>query len=100
MDQLDTSSKVALKVSCLRACGNDIAQADRLYGYLSDGLDLPDRTPPEPSTFDRIRSGADELLGWIDGHRDTIAQGIALVRSLGGKVEQAAASVLPEIPKP
>lgn len=31
---INPSSKIALKISCLQACGNDVDKAEKLYKFL------------------------------------------------------------------
>lgn len=98
MAAIRTTSKTALKLSCLQACNNDIAQAERLYHYIADGLStLPDAEPVPPTTLERVKMGADDVLAWIGGHRDEIAQGIALLKGISQRV--TATTQLPPIPK-
>lgn len=49
MTKLRTTSKMSLKLSCLAACGNDIREAQELYGFISDG---PDRVLNPRGTSD------------------------------------------------
>jgi hypothetical protein len=77
------TSKLSLKLSCLAACGDDMERAAKLYAYIADGIaDLPDFDPVRPSGLQQIKQGADELLGWLNGHQEDIARGISLVRTL------------------
>lgn len=101
MTKLRTTSKMSLKLSCLAACGNDIREAHELYGFISDGMELPDFDPVEPSAFERIRNGADEVFGWIQSHGEDIMKGYQIIRSLkGGGAAQTASSIpaAPPIP--
>lgn len=95
---LDTSSKMSLKLSCLRACDNDVDKARELYDFLVDGLgDLPDVVPTPPGTFDVVKQSAADIFAWLGNHRDDIAQGVAFVQSLR-KTAEAVPNVEP-IPK-
>lgn len=102
MGAIRTTSKVALKLSCLECCGNDIDKAERLYRFISEGLELPDADPEARTGLERFRSGADEVLGWLGGHRDEIQQGVALFQALKGRAMESVGAIanLPEIPKP
>ena len=94
--RLRVTSKIALKLSCLEGCGNDIKAADELYNYIAQGLDLPDTDPPKPSRLDQIKRGTDDIISWLGSHKDDIMQGYALIKGL--IPSQAAAEVTPPIP--
>ena len=96
ISRLRVTSKIALKLSCLEVCGNDIKDAEELYNYIAQGLDLPDTDPPTPSRLDQIKRGADDIISWIGSHKDDLLQGYALIKGL--IPSQAAAEVPPPIP--
>ena len=48
LTKLRPTSKLSLKLTCLSACGNDMNAARELYGFISDGMELPDFDPAEP----------------------------------------------------
>lgn len=102
MSQIIPSSKMALKLSCLSACGNDVDKAARLYDYLvSDLHDLPDCEPEKLSGVQQVMASADNVMGWIGQHQEEILQGINLIRSLKGAPMSPAAPInLQAIPKP
>lgn len=101
LDMIDTNSKMSLKVSCLKACDNNVERARELYDFLSDGiLDLPDFDPVKPGGFEQVKQGAADIFKWLAEHRDDISQGVAFIQSLR---KSAPASVptdnIPPIPK-
>lgn len=101
MTKIRPTSKISLKLSCLAACGNDIKTAQELYGFISDGMELPDFDPVEPSAFERIRNGADEVFGWMQSHGEDIMKGYQMIRALrsGGAAQAASsATAVPPIP--
>lgn len=83
LESIDTSSKMSLKVSCLKACDNNVQKARELYEFLSEGIiDIPDATPIRPNSFEQVKLGATEVFGWLSEHRDDVAQGISFIQSL------------------
>lgn len=79
------TSKMALKMSCLVACKNDINEAERLYDFLTkDITDLPDLDPVRPTVMQQVKQGADELFGWLNAHGEDIAKGWSMIQSLRG----------------
>ena len=95
ISRLRVTSKISLKLSCLEVCGNDIKDADELYNYIAQGLDLPDTDPPTPSRLDQIKRGTDDIISWLGSHKDDIMQGYALIKGL---IPSQAAAELPPIP--
>jgi len=99
------TSKIALKLSCLQACDNDIARSEQLYDYMMKDLkDLPDTEPTLPSGIQRFKTSADDIIGWVSEHKDLIQQGIGLIQGLRGKTSGAVGAVsgfenVPPIPK-
>ena len=80
------TSKVALKMSCLQSCNGDIDKAERLYSFLiKDMEDLPTFDAIQPSTFDQIKEGARETVGWISQNQDQIMNWVGFFKGLMGK---------------
>lgn len=83
MEQIVPSSKMALKLQALRICNGDVADAQKLYTFLAEGMkDLPDIDPVEPSGMAKVISGADSVISWIGSHQQDLMQGMAMVQSL------------------
>ncbi|MBQ5844265.1 MAG: hypothetical protein IIW52_05360 [Alistipes sp.] len=83
--QIMPTSKMALKISCLNACKNDIAEAERLYDYFTKDIgELPDFEPVRPTVIQQVKQGADELFGWLNAHGEDIAKGWSMIQSLRG----------------
>lgn len=99
LTKIRTSSKMSLRLSCVEACGNDLKAADELYRYIAEGIELPDVEPQRATTLEQIKRGADDVLGWIAEHKDTLVQGYQAIQSL--RPRPAAPPVdVPPIPKP
>lgn len=98
---IDTNSKMSLKVSCLKACDNNVVRARELYEFLSDGIrDLPDFDPVKPGGFDQVKKGAADIFNWMNEHRDDISQGVAFIQSLRKSAPATIPSdAIPPIPK-
>lgn len=107
LQHINPTSKMALKMSCLTACNNDIDQAERLYNFIAgDMANLPDFDPVKPSIINQITEGANNLFGWLDANGDRLMKGYQLIQTLRGGgvppvVEAAAPPVdVPPIPQP
>ena len=76
---------MGLKLSCLRACNNNVTEAERLYDYLvKDIADLPDLDPIQPSMVQQIKQGADEIFGWVNNHSEDFVKGWQLIQMMRG----------------
>ncbi|MGM9740189.1 MAG: hypothetical protein ACI3ZP_06250 [Candidatus Cryptobacteroides sp.] len=74
MEAIVPTSKMSLKMSCIRACGKDIKAAEQLYDFfVKDMPGLPDFDIVPPSPMKQITDGAMKVLGWIDSNQDKIA---------------------------
>lgn len=83
-----------MKISCLRACENNIEKATELYNYMAADLqNLPDIDPIAPSALEKIMHGADDIFGWVGQHQEDIVQGISVIKGLKTRVT-------PEFPGP
>ena len=80
------TSKVSLKMSCLYTCNGDVEKAEKLYKFLSDGLDdLPTFDAVQPTTMQQIKDGAVQTFGWINQNQDTIMNWIGVIKDMFGK---------------
>jgi hypothetical protein len=100
-DAIRATSKLALKLSCLEACGDDIDMAERAYKFLSSDIqDLPDFDIPSPTIYQQIKSGAGEVFGFVKDNKDDIIQAISYIQALRSKPAPIAPQVdLPPIEK-
>lgn len=74
MAQIIPTSKMSLKNSCIRACGNDLKAASELYEfYIKDIPNLPDFDVAPPSPTKQFLDGMMKFFGWIDKNQDRIA---------------------------
>lgn len=80
-----TTSKMALKASCIRACNNDVDKAERLYDFfIKDIKDIPDFDVRPPSTFEQIKSTAGEIFGWVENNQDKLVGAYNFIQNLRG----------------
>lgn len=76
LTQIRATSKLSLKMSCLTACGNDVDKAEKLYKFIAENLSsLPDVDPAKASVVEQIKTGANDLFGWIGEHKGDIIEG-------------------------
>lgn len=82
MEEIIPTSKMSLKLSCIRACDNDVAKAAELYEFLSkDIASLPDFDVKPSSTLSQIRDVAKDVFGWVDENQDKIIGAYNFIRS-------------------
>lgn len=95
------TSKVSLKMSCLYTCNGDVERAEKLYKFLSDGLDdLPTFDAVQPTTMQQIKEGAAQTFGWISQNQDTIMNWIGIVRDMFSKGNKQVVPPTPSSPIP
>jgi hypothetical protein len=84
------------------ACGNDLERAEKLYSFLSDGMDsIPDFDVPKPTTFEQIKNGAGQFFGWIKDNKEDIVGAYNFIQQMRQGTTQAveaAEEVTEEIP--
>lgn len=84
-DLVVPTSKVALKMSCLRACNNDVEKAAKLYDFfVKDMQNIPDFDPVPPSMFEQAKSTIGDLFGWLDNNQDKLAGAFQLIQQFRG----------------
>lgn len=80
------TSKVSLKMSCLRSCNGDIEKAEKLYAYLTEGIeDLPTFDPVRPSNFEQAKNMIGEGFGWVKENQETIVNWVSFFKDMFGK---------------
>lgn len=85
VDMIVPTSKMALKASCIRACGGDIDKAEKLYDfYMKDIESIPDFDVRPPSTFEQIKGMAGDVFGWIEQNQDKLVGAYNFIQAARG----------------
>lgn len=85
MDMIVTSSKMALKASCIKACDNDVDKAERLYDFfVKDIKDIPDFDVKPPSAFEQIKTMAGDVFGWVEQNQGKLLDAYNVFQSIRG----------------
>ena len=80
------TSKVSLKMSCLHTCGGDIDKAEKLYAYLSEGIeDLPTFDPVQPTTMQQAKTMISDGFAWVKENQDSIVNWVSFFKDMFGK---------------
>lgn len=83
MTAIIPTSKMSLKMSCIRACNNDVAKAQELYEFLAKDIEsLPDFDVVPPSTLEQIKGVASDIFGWVDQNQDKLVGAYNFIRSV------------------
>lgn len=102
LKMIDPTSKISLKMSCLAACGNDVAKAKELYEYMIAGSEnIPDYPAPRPTAIQQFTQQVDGLFGWIDQNGDKLIKGYNMIQMFRGGQQipaAGAAGAVSEIP--
>ncbi|MBQ7899375.1 MAG: hypothetical protein IJ307_05930 [Bacteroidales bacterium] len=85
INMIVTTSKMALKASCIRACNNDVEKAEKLYDFfIKDIKELPDFDVQPPSAFEQIKTVAGDVFGWIEQNQDKLVGAYNIFQSVRG----------------
>lgn len=96
VDMIVPTSKMALKASCIRACGGDVDKAERLYDfYVKDIGTIPDFDVPPPSTFEQIKGIAGDIFGWVEQNQDKLVGAYNMIQNMRGGASVGAAAGVP-----
>ena len=80
------TSKIALKMRCLYTCNGDVDNAEKLYKFLSDGLeDLPTFDVQQPTTMQQIKDGAVQTFAWLNDNQETIMNWVGMIKQMLNK---------------
>lgn len=82
LQNVQPTSKAALKFQCLYICGN-IKEAKELYDFFAEDIStLPDFDPVQPTFADNAKSTMNGMLAWFKDNQDTLTQGISFIQNL------------------
>ena len=96
MNAIVATSKMSLKASCIRACGNDIEKAEKLYDFFTKDIkDLPDFDIVPPSTFEQVKGIAKDVFGWVEQNQDKLVGAYNFIQSIRGGSPIASAGAPP-----
>ncbi len=103
MSQILPTSKFDLKMQCLAIARGDVEGAEKLYNFLAGDMNLPDVTPPRPTTIQQIRDSAGGLFSWFKENQGDLIQAYNFIQSMRGgtpiaQAAQGAADVATELP--
>jgi hypothetical protein len=100
IDMIDTSSRMAMKMTCLHACRGNIEHARELYDFLSEGIsEMPEYTLPPPTTMQQLTQSASKAFKWLHSNRSNIQGTVQFIQQLrsGGSVITSTAETAAEI---
>lgn len=85
LQAISPTSKASLKTQCLLVSNGDVEKAEKLYDfYVKDMPDLPNFDAPAPTWVDNTKNTLTSLFSFIDEHKDGLAQGYDVLRSILG----------------
>ena len=93
MTEIIPTSKMSLKMSCIRACNNDVTKAAELYDFLVKDIEsLPDFDVKPPSTFEQIKGMAGDIFEWVEQNQDKLVGAYNFIQNLRGGAPMGPAS--------
>ena len=73
-------------MSCLHTCNGDIEKAEKLYQYLTDGIDdLPTYDPIQPTTMQQAKEIISNGFSWAKENQDAIVNVVSFLKDTFGK---------------
>lgn len=98
---INPSSKMSLKISCLRACGNNRQEAKELYEFIAADMNLPDFDVPPPSVMQQVTQTAGGLFEWVKQNQGDLMQAWNFLQSMkNGTPMPAPAPMAPPVDVP
>lgn len=85
LKELNPTSKLSLKMSCMALADGDVDQAKKIYDFFADDMTLPDMDPVQPSAFNQVKDTIGTAFGWFKENQNDIMQVIGIVQALRGK---------------
>ena len=83
---IQPTSKASLKMQCLLVCNGDIEKAERLYDFMSKGLeDLPTFDNIPPTTMQQIKDGAVNTFTWLNENQEQVMNWVGIIKNMFGK---------------
>lgn len=76
------TSKTQTRQFCIWYCEGNVEKANELYKYFTDGLDLPDQEPAQPSRMQNVKEGVEDVVGFIRDNGDDIMNAFYFVKDL------------------
>lgn len=105
LKMINTSSKIALKMTCIQSCNGDLDKAERLYKFLSDGMDsIPEFEQPKPTAMQQASQAVGSAMRWVKENKDDLMQAWNFFQTMrGGATIPTAAPPpvdIPPLPNP
>jgi len=103
LSQMIPTSKFDLKMQCISIARGNVEEAEKLYNFLAGDIQIPDVTPPKPTTIQQIRESAGGLFSWFKENQGDLIQAYNLIQSMSGgtpivQAMQEAADVATDLP--
>lgn len=77
------TSKAALKQQCLFLSNLDVDKAERMYDFLTKGMEgLPDVEPASRSFMQNFGEQANGIFGWLRENRDMLGEGVDFIKGI------------------
>lgn len=104
MANIIPTSKFDLRMQCIAISKGNMDEAERMYKFLAEGLNIPDVTPPAPTVMQQIKDTAGSLFGFIKENQGDFVQAYNYIQSIrnGAAIQTPgiaeAASAVGELP--
>ena len=83
VSMIKPTSKAALKQQCLFMANLDVDKAERMYDFLTKGMEnIPDVEPASRSFMQNFGEQANGVFGWLRENQDMIGQAVDFVKGI------------------
>lgn len=82
MANIIPTSKFDLRMQCIAISKGNMDEAERMYKFLAEGLNIPDVTPPAPTVMQQIKDTAGSLFGFIKENQGDFVQAYNYIQSI------------------
>ena len=77
------TSKAALKQQCLFMANLDVDKAEKMYDFLTKGMEnIPDVEPTARPFIQNLGDQANGVIGWLRENKDMIGQAVDFVKGI------------------
>ena len=77
------TSKAALKQQCLFMANLDVDKAERMYDFLTKGMDgIPDVEPSTKPFIQNFGEQANGIFGWLRENKDVLTDGVDFIKGI------------------
>ena len=92
------TSKYELKQACLYLCNLNVEKAEKMYDFMSKGMDdMPNIPEAQRPLLENIKTQSNEIFAWLRENEDVLTKTADFFKGLFSRKSAAPAEPLPQI---